>query len=214
MLAMTVREIPFLMIVIDFGLLNRNEDAFLQKLVQLSELPKRQGICIQLRVKGESPELCRRLASRCREHFGNEGVALLWNGDYQLADELGYEGCHYPENQISAIQDHRSEFLQSASIHSLASLKEAEEMDVDFVVFGSVYQPDWKQTQVVGLDALKCIVEKAQVPVLGIGGIQEENLAEIKSIGVHGIACASSIVRSPKPGETALDYMDKWHELD
>ena len=210
---MSVTEIPFFMIVIDFGFLNRNEDAFLQNLVQLSELPRRQGICIQLRVKGESPVLCRRLASRCRDHFDNEGVALLWNGDYQLADELGYEGCHYPENQISTIQEHRSEFLQSASIHSLASLREAEEKDVDFVVFGSVYQPDWKQAQVVGLDAVKCIVERAQVPVLGIGGIQEENLAEIKSIGAHGIACASSIVRSRKPSEAASAYIDKWLEL-
>ncbi len=93
--------------------------------------------------------------------------------------------------------------LLGASTHSLDEAKEAERGGADFILFGPVYFTPSKASYGApqGLEALKKIVEKISLPVYAIGGIKPENIEDVRSMGVRGVALISAIMSAngPKP---------------
>jgi len=93
--------------------------------------------------------------------------------------------------------------LLGASTHSLEEAKEAERGGADFILFGPVYFTPSKASYGApqGLEALKKIVEKISLPVYAIGGIKPENIEDVRSMGVRGVALISAIMSAngPKP---------------
>ena len=93
--------------------------------------------------------------------------------------------------------------LLGASTHSLDEAKEAERGGADFILFGPVYFTPSKASYGApqGLEALKKIVEKISLPVYAIGGIKPENIEDVRSIRVRGVALISAIMSAngPKP---------------
>jgi pyridoxal biosynthesis lyase PdxS len=58
----------------------------------------------------------------------------------------------------------------------------------------------------VGLDVLKEVVAEAPVPVFGIGGIKEGNVAAVMQTGAYGIALISGILGAPDVTAAAQEY--------
>ena len=91
--------------------------------------------------------------------------------------------------------------LLGASTHSLDEAKEAELGGADFILFGPVYFTPSKASYGApqGLEALKKIVEKISLPVYAIGGIKPENIEDVRSIRVRGVALISAIMSANGP---------------
>lgn len=101
-----------------------------------------------------------------------------------------------------------SEKLIGYSAHSLEEACQAEQSGADFVLFGPVYFTPSKASYGApqGLAALQEIVANISRPVYAIGGIQLETIADLRRVGVRGVALISAIIgaRDPKGAARTL----------
>lgn len=79
---------------------------------------------------------------------------------------------------------------------------------VDYVGVGPVYGTRSKPglTTPLGLERLAAIVAASPVPVIAIGGITADRVAEVIAAGVHGVAAISAIVCAADPAEEAARF--------
>lgn len=88
------------------------------------------------------------------------------------------------------------------SVHSPEEAVQAETEGADYVLFGHIFETDCKKGR-KGRGALSLAEVKAavRIPVIAIGGITEQRLAEVKM--ADGIAVMSGIFSHDRPNEAA-----------
>lgn len=82
------------------------------------------------------------------------------------------------------------ELLVGASVHNTHEVEAAIQADVDFLVYGPVWDTPSKQDflSARGLDSLREVVERG-TKVIAIGGVlTTSQVLQLKSCGVHGVA--------------------------
>ena len=96
------------------------------------------------------------------------------------------------------------DFLVGASCHGLDEIIEAERAGANYIFFGPVYQTPSKISfgTPQGLGRLAEACRRVRVPVLAIGGINEENASACLRAGAAGIA-AIRLFQQP-PNDAAL----------
>ena len=99
--------------------------------------------------------------------------------------------------------------MMGASTHSLEEAQEAQQNGADFVLFGPVYFTPSKASYGApqGLAALKKIVEKISLPVYAIGGINRDNIDEVKGSGSRGVALISAVMSASDPKEATREIL-------
>lgn len=158
---------------------------------------------VQLREKilaaGELSEMAKAMMGVLHEHGGT--TKLLINGRADVAIAAGADGVHLTSSpselipaqvrQLFAVAG-KSEPIVSASCHNLADALRARAADLDFILFGPVFGKTIDHVVVAeatGLDALRNACEAASgVPVLALGGVDEENAAACLAAGAAGVA--------------------------
>ena len=83
-----------------------------------------------------------------------------------------------------------SELLIGASTHSMEEVQDAALGGIDFVVFGPIFETESKLQYgpPIGLEALGRVQSRVQIPVLALGGINEQNFRQALEAGAAGIA--------------------------
>jgi thiamine-phosphate pyrophosphorylase len=168
---------------------------------------------IQLRSKHAQlePELVRVLGGRC----ASAGVPMIINDDLELAlaGIDGVTGVHLGQNDLDRLGFsagtgllERREALRErglwlgVSTHDLAQLHDTVVMlSPDYVGFGPVFATGSKPQHepVVGLDGLARACAATTVPVVAIGGIGLQHVAEIASLGAAAIAVIGTLIPGP-----------------
>ncbi|MGB8835926.1 MAG: thiamine phosphate synthase, partial [Candidatus Acidiferrales bacterium] len=82
------------------------------------------------------------------------------------------------------------EFLVGVSCHSLEQAREAESAGVSYIFFGPVFETPSKRAfgEPQGVPRLAEICRSVRVPVVAIGGVDENNAPECVRAGAAGIA--------------------------
>jgi thiamine-phosphate pyrophosphorylase len=143
---------------------------------------------IQLR----APELSARAVEReARELVASSPVPVLVSSRCDIALAAGAAGVNLPERDIG-VPDARKligEGLVGRSVHSPERALEAEREGADFVIFGPVFSSaSHPHGPPAGLPALSEVAHAVRVPVVAIGGITEERIAECIAAGAAGYA--------------------------
>ncbi|BAS26141.1 thiamine-phosphate pyrophosphorylase [Limnochorda pilosa] len=101
------------------------------------------------------------------------------------------------------------------SVHSVGEAVEAT--DVTYLIFGHVFETASKQgLPGRGLPSLAHVARSAGAPVLAIGGITPDRVAQVIGAGAAGVAVRSYLTKAPDPARAtealrrALDAA--WHE--
>jgi len=118
-------------------------------------------------------------------------VPVVVSSRCDIALAAGAAGVNLPESDI-AVEAARSllgERLVGRSIHSLDAALRAQGEGADFVIFGPVWasasHPD---SAPVGIEALAEVAHALEIPVLAIGGVTEERVAQCHDAGAAGYA--------------------------
>lgn len=155
---------------------------------------------VQLRAKNHPIEtvakLGRTLGVLCRE----QGVPFIVNDHPSLVMEIGADGAHIGQDDISVADARRlagPEAILGKSSHSVAQATATAEEDVTYLGFGPLFatptKPDYHPIGLAEIREVHRIVEK---PIFCIGGIKQENLSAVVSAGARRVVIVSGILQA------------------
>lgn len=130
------------------------------------------------------------------------GLDLIVNSNLRLAEKLGAYSYHTGyENFLSEGRVYKR---VGVSVHSLEEARRAEELGADYLLLGHIFETDCKKgLKGRGLDFLEEVRRSVDLPIIAIGGINEENVKDIAGRGVRHIALMSYFMASHDPKEAA-----------
>jgi thiamine-phosphate pyrophosphorylase len=151
---------------------------------------------VQLRMKRtplrEALTAAREVVAACRR----AGAVCLVNDRVDLALLSGAHGVHVGAEDLPA-EEARAllgpEGLVGVTVRGLEEAHAARAAGADYVGLGPVFGTTTKQVNapVLGLRGFGAVVRTSPLPVVGIGGVKLENIAELAATGAHGGAVAS-----------------------
>lgn len=170
--------------------------------------------CVQLRLKtadgGPAPrDEVRRAAEILMPEAQNRDIAFLINDDAELAAELGADGVHVGQDDMSA-QDARAivgaDAIVGVTCHNSRHLAmEAAENGADYVAFGAFFPTDTKQAKTqADPEILEIWSTMTNVPCVAIGGITVDNAAPLIAAGADFLAVVSGVWAHPDGPATAV----------
>jgi thiamine-phosphate diphosphorylase len=137
---------------------------------------------------GKRLEIARKIRCLTREH----GALFIVNDQIDIALLSDADGVHLGQEDI-AIADARKllapGMIVGVSCSSLEQARAAERQGADYLGIGAVFATPIKQGYpLVGLDGLRRIAAEISLPLVAIGGINLDNMAEVKAVGVGNVA--------------------------
>ena len=156
---------------------------------------------VQLREKNlETLELLK-MADKIRDLTKQFNARFFINDRFDIAIAVGADGVHLTQNSIPAAAVRKAvkkKLLIGVSTHSLKEAREAEKGGADFITLGPVYRTPskLKYGKPIGLDILKKITSKMNIPVFAVGGIKSSNINYIKEAGAYGAAMIREVLAS------------------
>jgi len=158
---------------------------------------------VQLREKawpsGRLYPLAERLRQRCRA----AGAVFVVNDRVDLAVAVEADGVHLGQEDLppaAARRLLRPGMLLGLSTHSVDQALAAQAAGADYVAVGAMFptatKPDF---QLVGPALIRELRPRIRVPLIGIGGITLDNVAQVIAAGADGVAVISAVCGAPDP---------------
>ena len=181
-------------------------------LVRAVEAVLRGGVrLVQYRDKLHSDRQRVELGVRLCELVHRHGGLLLVNDRVDLAIASGADGAHVGQDDLpvaAARQLLGQERILGASASYLSEITPAIAAGADYLGFGAVFPTDTKpDAEFAGLELLEQACQLANVPVVGIGGISQEQATEVLKRGASGVAVVSALFRSADPEAAAAAFI-------
>jgi len=151
------------------------------------------------------------LCALAREH----GALLLINDRVDLALATEAHGVHLGQDDLP-IATARALLPQGACIgistHNLDEALAAEAAGADYVGFGNVFGTTTKADALppCGTAPLAAVCAALSIPVYAIGGVNLDNLNQVKAAGADGGALVGAILGADDPGFAAQTLLTRW----
>lgn len=146
------------------------------------------------RSKGELLEVARELNRLCAEH----GVLFIVNDYLDLALAADADGVHLGQGDLPVAVARKILPIDKIVGCSTATLEEAlraQEQGADYIAVGSIYPTLSKAaTRAAGLEMLRRVKEAVSIPVIAIGGINEDNVAQVITAGADAVAVINAVL--------------------
>ena len=164
---------------------------------QVEAALKGGATCVQLREKhlddADMLAEAKTISALCRAYH----VPFILNDNVPLAKLCGADGVHVGQDDLSAAEARRllgPDKIIGVSAHNVAEAVAAYKAGADYLgcgaVFGSATKTDASH---LPEGELARVCAATPLPVVGIGGITEENMAELRGCGLDGVAVVSSL---------------------
>jgi thiamine-phosphate pyrophosphorylase len=153
----------------------------------------------QLREKDLEARELTALAERLLGLIRPAGGLLLINDRIDVTLAVGATGTHLSRRGFPPAVARRllgPARLLGVSCHSLAEAEEAQEGGADFVLLGPIFFTPSKTPYgpPMGLELLRQVRPRIQLPIFAIGGINAANRGEVLTAGADGVAVISAVM--------------------
>ncbi|MDO4556561.1 MAG: thiamine phosphate synthase [Lachnospiraceae bacterium] len=152
---------------------------------------------LQLREKELDRESILKEAIEIKQAAVQFGVPFVINDDPAIAKECDADGVHVglSDAEIGKARELLGpDKIIGASAHNVEEALQAQAEGADYLGVGSVFTTSTKKNvQNMPKETLKAICEAVDIPVVAIGGINENNVDELCGTGVDGVAVVSAI---------------------
>jgi thiamine-phosphate pyrophosphorylase len=169
---------------------------------QVSRMVAGGASFIQLREKSLSPAEFFVQARRAIAVARQGGARIIINDRVDIALAVDADGVHLGQDDLPPVAARSvlgPEKIIGFSTHNYAQAMEAASFPVDYIAVGPIFATSSKYNPdpVVGLKELEQIraAMPRQIPIVAIGGINFENVADVIRAGADSVAVISAIVK-------------------
>ena len=162
---------------------------------------------LQLRDKKSSSRAILERASKLAKICRDENALFIVNDHADIAAAAEADGVHLGEEDLpvraarKVVGEGR---IIGATVRSSEDAIRAWREGADYIAVGSIYpSPTKPEAPVVGLRKLSEIREAIPIPVVAIGGINEENIEEVLSFGADAAAVVGAVIGADDPRRAA-----------
>ncbi|MCI8630734.1 MAG: thiamine phosphate synthase [Firmicutes bacterium] len=153
--------------------------------------------CVQLREKNLDDTSFLAEALEIKKLCGKYNVPFIVNDNVDIARKCGADGVHVGQSDMEA-GNVRSilgdDMIIGVSVHNVEEAFAAVSRGADYLGVGAVFSTSTKlDAGSVSKETVRAICDAVSVPVVAIGGISKENIAELSGSGVDGVALVSAI---------------------
>ncbi len=156
---------------------------------------------IQLRAKNQGMDKVHELAAELHRLTSAAGVPLIINDHPEVARDLPLEGLHLGQDDLPLAVAReivrRKDCWFGKSTHSVAQAIAAQAEGADYLGFGPLFatptKPDYAP---IGIDDLRRVHERVQLPIFCIGGIKQENLPQVLAAGAKRAVIVSGLLQN------------------
>ncbi len=136
------------------------------------------------------------LASECVERTRGSSTRVVVNDRVDVALAAGADGVHLRGDSVDArrLRARLADGLAGTAFLVGRSIRHADEAralgGLDYLVLGTVFASASKPglEALAGLDGLSAAVRATRTPVLAIGGVAEDRIADVAGTGAAGVA--------------------------
>ncbi|MBS1259487.1 MAG: Thiamine-phosphate synthase [Candidatus Scalindua arabica] len=163
---------------------------------------------VQLREKDLSSVELYILAREIREITKKKGASLIINDRVDIALAVDADGVHlgWQSLDIEIVRKMIGhDKLIGFSAHNLQEAEKAENSGADYVTISPIFDTASKDYSIepLGTEIIGKIKEEIDIPVIALGGINENNISSVLENGADGIAVISAILQSEDPMQSA-----------
>jgi thiamine-phosphate pyrophosphorylase len=203
-----------------------NRLQFITSSARAAELACRGGVrWVQLRAKNLPAaawqQRARDVQAVCRHH----GATLIINDNPALALAIGAAGVHLGQQDMPPAEARAllgAEFIIGGTANTFADIEKLVAAGVDYIGLGPFRFTTTKEklSPILGLAGYAEIMAQCQAaaittPIIGIGGITDDDVALLMSTLVHGLAVSAAIAGAADPtaaAEQLVAHVDFWRQ--
>jgi thiamine-phosphate pyrophosphorylase len=168
--------------------------------------------CVQVREKTCSTREFIEQALAVKEFLRSRGVPLIINDRVDVALAVGADGVHLGQTDMplaAARAIVTDTMLIGVSAESLADAVAAQKGGADYLGVSPIFATPTKSDTALplGLAGLQTIRRAVHLPLVGIGGLNQQNAAAVVRCGADGVAVVSAIVAAEDPEQAARELV-------
>ena len=152
---------------------------------------------VQLREKKISDELFLKEAEEIKNVCHKYNVPLIINDKVDVAIQVDADGVHVGQSDMEAgcvREKLGKDKIIGVSVQTVEQALRAQEQGADYLGVGAVFPTGSKEdAKDVDYETLCAICNAVTIPVVAIGGIGQENVAQLAGSGIAGVAVISAI---------------------
>lgn len=179
---------------------------------QLEEALRAGVTLVQLREKDMEEAAFIEEAKRMKALTSRYGVPLIINDNVKVALASGADGVHVGQEDLDAAEVRRllgPEKILGVTAKTVEQALLAQEQGADYLGSGAVFgSATKKDARSMTMEQLKQITSAVTIPVVAIGGINQENIEKLTGSGAAGAAVVSGIFAEKEIG-AAVSRMKK-----
>lgn len=169
--------------------------------------------CFQLR----EPDLpARQLLARAQEFrrlCRELGAVCIINDRADLAAAVDADGLHVGQEDLPLPAARRvlgPQCIVGVSTHTRSEAEAAIADAPDYLAVGPMFATALKpQYGVAGLDHLRFVRARTSLPIVAIGGITPDNVANVISAGADAVAVCTALIGAADPGAVARRFRER-----
>lgn len=184
---------------------------------QVEDALKGGATFIQLREKELDKESFLKEAIEIKKLCKKYNVPFVINDEVDIALQVDADGVHVGQSDMEAGNVREilgPDKIIGVSAQTVEQALLAEKRGADYLGVGAVFKTGSKDdADDVSHETLKAICEAVSIPVIAIGGITVDNVAELKGTGICGIAVISAIFAKPDIKEATNELLETVKEI-
>lgn len=164
--------------------------------------------CVQLREKSCGTREFINEALALRPLLRARHIPLIINDRLDVALAVEADGVHLGQSDMPIAMARKiagQELIIGISAESTEDALKAAQQGADYIGISPVFATPTKTDTALplGLEGVRKIRELVAIPLVGIGGINQENAASVIAAGADGVAVVSAIVSADDPAEAS-----------
>jgi thiamine-phosphate pyrophosphorylase len=132
------------------------------------------------------------------------GVTFIINDRVDIVLAVDADGVHLGRDDLPITQARKllgAEKIIGATAGTIEDALRAREEGADYIGFGHIFQTrsKAKPSAPVGLEALRDVCARIDIPVIAIGGITPKNVGQVVAAGAYGTAVIGAVCAQKDP---------------